>query len=185
MPHYMQQQAAASQEPLAAQVMDRDECSTTSSSTEPLTSSSSITSPTNKLSNVNLTEKFAINADDLVPIFLYVLSQTPSLKNTFFLRDILWNFCHPDLLQGEGGYILTVFESALAYLLEDSVSPPEESEPSHKKKNKKNKDKAGSHADGVPKTAPKQARKNSIFNILQPNFNDDHDDTALVRQSFT
>lgn len=141
-----------------------------------------------KLLTQKLTEKFAINADDLVPIFLYVLSQTPSLKNTFFLRDILWNFCHPDLLQGEGGYILTVFESALAYLLEDSGTIEAEESEEHEKKKKKKKNQQNNEENLVtPTQTPKNGkhlRKNSIFNILQPNFNDDNDEKALVRQSF-
>lgn len=138
-----------------------------------------------KLLNQKLTEKFAINADDLVPIFLYILAQTPSLKNAFFLRDVLWNLCHPDLLQGEGGYILTVFESALAYLLEDTVENKVIEETEEKKKSKKNKNnKKNDEIDSfIPKNEKKEKR-NSIFNILQPNFNDDNDEKALVRQSF-
>lgn len=62
----------------------------------------------------------ALGADDLVPIFIFVLCraglQTP-LRN----QELLWALCHPEQLHGEAGYYLTVYESAVAYVeaLED------------------------------------------------------------------
>ena len=59
----------------------------------------------------------AIGADDLVPIFIYVLAQT-SLENILATCNLLWKLCHPSLLHGESGYYLTVFESAASFLEE-------------------------------------------------------------------
>lgn len=56
-----------------------------------------------------------LSADDLVPIFIYVLCQT-SLQTPLLDAELLWDLCHPDSLYGEGGYFLTVFESAIAYV---------------------------------------------------------------------
>lgn len=59
----------------------------------------------------------AIGADDLVPIFIYILAQT-NLENILETKELLWNLCHPSLLHGESGYYLTVFESAASFLEE-------------------------------------------------------------------
>ena len=56
-----------------------------------------------------------LGADDLVPIFIYVLAQT-ELEHALVTKEILWNICHPSTLHGESGYYLTVFESAIAFL---------------------------------------------------------------------
>ena len=56
-----------------------------------------------------------LSADDLVPIFIYVLCQT-SLQTPLLDAELLWDLCHPDSLYGEGGYFLTVFESAIAFV---------------------------------------------------------------------
>jgi len=56
-----------------------------------------------------------LSADDLVPIFIYVLCQT-GLETPLLDAEMLWDLCHPDSLYGEGGYFLTVFESAIAFV---------------------------------------------------------------------
>ena len=63
----------------------------------------------------------ALGADDLVPIFIYVLVQA-RLRTPLFNKDLLWSICHPSQLYGESGYYLTVYESAVAYI-EDFVEP--------------------------------------------------------------
>jgi hypothetical protein len=62
-------------------------------------------------------EADAIGADDLVPIFIYILAQT-NLEDILGTKELLWNLCHPSLLHGESGYYLTVFESAASFLEE-------------------------------------------------------------------
>lgn len=61
-----------------------------------------------------------IAADDLVPIFLFVFCQTPSLRHCLQNRDFMWGLGHPDQLRGEAGYFLTVYESALECVLQDT-----------------------------------------------------------------
>eukprot|EP01038_Epipyxis_sp_PR26KG_P007394 gene7394-10075_t len=69
-----------------------------------------------------LTEKgkleSCISADDLVPIFLYVFCQC-ELKHPMLNRDLMWSLCHPDQLQGEGGYYLTVYESCIEFIVNE------------------------------------------------------------------
>jgi hypothetical protein len=65
---------------------------------------------------------FCIAADDLVPIFLYILCQTHGkLKHPLQNRDLMWSLCHPDQLHGESGYYLTVYESALEYIVQEPM----------------------------------------------------------------
>jgi hypothetical protein len=45
-----------------------------------------------------------LGADDLVPIFIYVLAQT-GLKDILSTLTQLWCLCHPSLLHGESGYV--------------------------------------------------------------------------------
>jgi hypothetical protein len=66
-----------------------------------------------KLSNLGKAE--ALGADDLVPIFIYVLVQA-GLKTPLYNKDLLWSMCHPSQLYGESGYYLTVYESAVSYI---------------------------------------------------------------------
>jgi hypothetical protein len=61
-----------------------------------------------------------IAADDLVPIFLFVLCHT-SLRHPLQNRDLMWALCHPDQLQGEAGYYLTVYESALEFITHEAL----------------------------------------------------------------
>jgi len=56
-----------------------------------------------------------LGADDLLPIFIYVLVHC-DLDNPAVLPDLLWKLCHPDQVQGESGYYLTILESAISYL---------------------------------------------------------------------
>ena len=58
-----------------------------------------------------------LSADDLVPIFIYVLCQC-GLKHPLLNRDLLWKIGHPDMLTGECGYYLTIYESALQFLID-------------------------------------------------------------------
>ena len=55
-----------------------------------------------------------LGADDLVPIFLFVLSRS-RLSSPLTDKDLLWGLCHPDQLYGESGYYLTIYESAVAF----------------------------------------------------------------------
>ena len=56
-----------------------------------------------------------LGADDFVPIFIYVVSKS-GLKHPTLNKDIMWNLCHPELLRGEVGYFLTVYESAIEFI---------------------------------------------------------------------
>jgi hypothetical protein len=67
-----------------------------------------------------------LGADDLVPIFIYVLAQT-GLKDILSTLTQLWSLCHPSLLHGESGYYLTVYEGA-ALFLEDYQCDSKEGE---------------------------------------------------------
>ena len=57
----------------------------------------------------------ALGADDLVPLFIFVLCQS-GLQTPLRDKDLLWALCHPDQLYGEAGYFLTVYESACAFV---------------------------------------------------------------------
>jgi hypothetical protein len=61
-----------------------------------------------------------LGADDLVPIFLYVFCQS-NLRHPVRNRDLMWALCHPDQLHGEGGYYLTVYESAIDFVLRENI----------------------------------------------------------------
>jgi hypothetical protein len=62
-----------------------------------------------------------IAADDLVPIFIFIFCRS-NLKHPMRSRDLMWSLCHPDQLQGEGGYYLTVFESSIEFVLGEEVA---------------------------------------------------------------
>jgi len=62
-------------------------------------------------------EDTVLSADDLVPIFIYILCQS-GLRHPILNRDLLWKICHPDVLHGECGYYLTIYESALQFLID-------------------------------------------------------------------
>ena len=57
-----------------------------------------------------------LGADDLLPIFIYVLCQS-GLRTPLLNKELLWRLCHPDQLHGESGYYLTVYESAVEFVL--------------------------------------------------------------------
>lgn len=61
-----------------------------------------------------------LGADDLVPIFLYVFCKS-NLRHPIRNRDLMWALCHPDQLHGEGGYYLTVYESAIDFVLRENI----------------------------------------------------------------
>jgi hypothetical protein len=59
-----------------------------------------------------------LSADDLVPIFIFVLCQS-QLRHPLLNRDLLWSdISHPDLRHGECGYYLTTYELALQAILD-------------------------------------------------------------------
>ena len=62
----------------------------------------------------------SIGADDLVPIFLFVFCQS-RVRHPMRHKEMMWSLCHPDQLQGEAGYYLTVFESAIEFVAEESL----------------------------------------------------------------
>jgi hypothetical protein len=57
-----------------------------------------------------------LSADDLVPIFVFIITQC-NLRNPLLNTDLLWELCHPDQLHGEPGYYLTLYESAVQYIV--------------------------------------------------------------------
>lgn len=61
-----------------------------------------------------------LGADDLVPIFLFVFCQS-SLRHPVRHREMMWALCHPDQLHGEAGYYLTVYESAIEFVSQESI----------------------------------------------------------------
>lgn len=62
-----------------------------------------------------------VAADDLVPLFMYIFCQS-NLRHPIRSRDLMWSLCHPDQLHGEAGYYLTVYESAIEFILNEPVS---------------------------------------------------------------
>jgi hypothetical protein len=68
-------------------------------------------------------DAMVLGADDFLPIFIFVVCRA-NLKHPHLDRDLLWLLCHPDQLRGESGYYLTMFESAIEFLM--SVDVPKE-----------------------------------------------------------
>ena len=64
-----------------------------------------------------------LGADDLVPIFIYVLSRS-DLKRPILYKEQMWGLCHPGQLIGESGYYLTVFESAIEFIKDVDPTTP-------------------------------------------------------------
>ena len=64
-----------------------------------------------------------LGADDLVPIFIYVLSRS-GLRRPILYKEQMWGLCHPGQLIGESGYYLTVFESAIEFIKDIDPSAP-------------------------------------------------------------
>jgi hypothetical protein len=57
-----------------------------------------------------------LGADDFLPIFIFVFCRS-QLQHPMPNTDLLWKMCHPDQLHGESGYYLTIYESAVEYVL--------------------------------------------------------------------
>jgi len=62
-----------------------------------------------------LPSTFSLPADDLFPIFVYIVSQTP-LRQPVALKHLMWQLCDQAQLNGEGGYYLNSFSAALEYI---------------------------------------------------------------------
>jgi hypothetical protein len=62
-----------------------------------------------------------LGADDFLPIFIFVVCQAP-LRHPQLNKEMLWKLCHPDQLRGESGYYLTMYESAIEYIMSVEVS---------------------------------------------------------------
>lgn len=56
-----------------------------------------------------------LGADEFLPVFIYVVVQA-RLQRPLLLKKLLWATCDPEVLRGEGGYYLTVYEAALSYV---------------------------------------------------------------------
>jgi len=70
-----------------------------------------------------------ISADDLVPIFIFIFCQS-ELRHPIKNRELMWSLCHPDLLQGEAGYYLTIYESSIEFILSESITSASFASPS-------------------------------------------------------
>jgi hypothetical protein len=62
------------------------------------------------------TSEAVLGADDFLPIFIFIFCRS-ELVHPIQNKDLLWKLCHPDQLQGESGYYLTIYESAVEYVL--------------------------------------------------------------------
>lgn len=62
------------------------------------------------------TSELVLGADDFLPIFIFVFCRS-DLEHPIQNKDLLWKLCHPVQLQGESGYYLTIYESAVEYVL--------------------------------------------------------------------
>jgi hypothetical protein len=62
------------------------------------------------------TSESVLGADDFLPIFIFIFCRS-ELVHPIQNKDLLWKLCHPDQLQGESGYYLTIYESAVEYVL--------------------------------------------------------------------
>lgn len=65
-----------------------------------------------------------LTGDDFLPIFCYIICQS-KIKQPLTLKNLLWALCHNDVLRGEGGYYITVFEASLEYVKEQELIDPE------------------------------------------------------------
>jgi hypothetical protein len=100
----------------------------TSSSSADATSSLLASSPLSTISASSAashesSEASILGADDFLPIFIFVFCRS-ELEHPIQNKDLLWKLCHPDQLQGESGYYLTIYESAVEYVLAYEI--PEE-----------------------------------------------------------
>lgn len=56
-----------------------------------------------------------LGADEFLPIFIFVTVHA-ELESPLKDKECMWSLCEPDMVAGEGGYYLTVFDAALSYL---------------------------------------------------------------------
>jgi hypothetical protein len=56
-----------------------------------------------------------LGADEFLPIFIFV-TVNAELSSPLKDKECMWSLCEPDMVAGEGGYYLTVFDAALSYL---------------------------------------------------------------------
>lgn len=56
-----------------------------------------------------------LGADEFLPIFVYVTVHA-QLDHPLRDKECMWALCEPDMIAGEGGYYLTVFDAALAHI---------------------------------------------------------------------
>eukprot|EP01027_Heterolobosea_sp_BB2_P012151 GEZU01017629.1.p1 GENE.GEZU01017629.1~~GEZU01017629.1.p1 ORF type:complete len:457 (-),score=85.18 GEZU01017629.1:53-1423(-) len=63
---------------------------------------------------------YFMNADEFLPIHIYTIVHS-DLVDPIYTSEYLWALSDPDSLQGEGGYYLTVFCSALSFL--ENINP--------------------------------------------------------------
>ena len=56
-----------------------------------------------------------LGADEFLPIFIFVTVHA-ELDAPLKDKECMWSLCEPDMVAGEGGYYLTVFDAALSYL---------------------------------------------------------------------
>lgn len=82
------------------------------------TTLSTSNSPFNSKSHSNSfnSDDYVLGADDFLPIFIFIFCRS-ELYHPIQNKDLLWKLCHPDQLQGESGYYLTIYESAVEYVL--------------------------------------------------------------------
>jgi hypothetical protein len=65
-----------------------------------------------------------LGADDIVPIFIYVFCQS-QFSRPLVAKEIMWHLSHPSLLHGECGYYLTIYDSCVQYILNDTMNTDE------------------------------------------------------------
>ena len=56
-----------------------------------------------------------LGADEFLPIFIFVTVHA-QLDQPLRDKECMWTLCEPDMVAGEGGYYLTVFDAALAHI---------------------------------------------------------------------
>ena len=56
-----------------------------------------------------------LGADEFLPIFIFVTVHA-QLDHPLRDKECMWTLCEPDMIAGEGGYYLTVFDAALAHI---------------------------------------------------------------------
>ena len=72
------------------------------------------------LHNADKSAQHIMGADDFLPIHIFIVCNA-GIKEPLLLTTMLWKLVSHTVLQGESGYYLTVFESALAYIADMSM----------------------------------------------------------------